>query len=114
MEEVGIWVSEHSKDRITEIGTIGFTAGASADPRYNLPYIVNASVAIKKPVIAVGINYPVAGFVFLAGQDVFNSGNSNIGLYDQRHALRWLQENIAEFGGNSEKVIIWGEVCWCV
>ncbi|KAH8155183.1 uncharacterized protein LAJ45_00192 [Morchella importuna] len=87
----------------------GFSGGASADPRYNLSYIVNASVAIKKPVIAIGINYRLAGFGFLAGQDVFNSGNSNAGLFDQRQALRWIRENVEAFGGDKDKVTIWGE-----
>lgn len=59
--------------------------------------------------LAVGINYRLAGFGFLAGQDVFNSGNSNAGLHDQRLALRWVQENIAAFGGDPKKVTIWGE-----
>lgn len=103
-----ICMREFKKLALTSVG-IGFTAGTSSDPRFNLSYIVNASVAIDKPVIAVGINYRVAGFGFLAGQDVFNSGNSNAGLYDQRLALRWLQENVASFGGDPMKVTIWGE-----
>lgn len=87
----------------------GFTAGGVADPRYNMSYIVKQSAAIGKPIIGVSINYRVAGWGFLASREVLAAGAANIGLYDQRLALRWVRENIAVFGGDAEKVAIWGE-----
>ncbi|KAJ7593993.1 Alpha/Beta hydrolase protein [Mycena floridula] len=87
----------------------GFTAGGSADTRYNLSYFVQGSVDIGKPIIAVAINYRLSGFGFLASDEVLAEGSLNAGLYDQRLALRWIQENIAAFNGDPEKVTIWGE-----
>ncbi|KAH9221753.1 Alpha/Beta hydrolase protein [Leptodontidium sp. 2 PMI_412] len=87
----------------------GFDAGGSADPRYNTSYLVNASAVIQKPIILVSINYRVGGWGFLASREVLAAGESNIGLFDQRLALKWIQENIGAFGGDPKKVTISGE-----
>ncbi|GAB7340076.1 hypothetical protein MBLNU457_6569t1 [Dothideomycetes sp. NU457] len=87
----------------------GFYMGGTADRRYNLSFIVDNSVAIGKPIIAVNIAYRLGPWGFLNGDEVVGEGVTNLGLKDQRLALRWINENIRGFGGDPSKVTIWGE-----
>lgn len=59
--------------------------------------------------MGVSANYRLSALGFLFSAEVARSGNTNLGLRDQRLALHWLQENIAAFGGDHTKVTIWGE-----
>jgi carboxylesterase type B len=61
--------------------------------------MVQNSVAIGRPIITVSINYRLSTWGFLNSQEVRASGNTNLGLRDQRLALQWVQENVASFGG---------------
>ncbi|EME45431.1 hypothetical protein DOTSEDRAFT_43773 [Dothistroma septosporum NZE10] len=87
----------------------GLIMGGSRDERYNLTFIVENSVQIGKPIIGVSIAYRLGPWGFLNSREVSGSGNTNLGLRDQRLALHWVQENIGAFGGDAEKVAIWGE-----
>ncbi|TIA07895.1 alpha/beta-hydrolase [Aureobasidium pullulans] len=87
----------------------GFTTGGSRMPGYNLSYIVENSVRIGKPIIGVSIAYRLSGWGFLASQQVSGQGQTNIALRDQRLAMHWTKENIGAFGGDAEKITIWGE-----
>lgn len=87
----------------------GLTTGGSSDPRYNLTFIVEQSVAMGTPIVAASVNYRLSGWGFLWSSEVAEAGAGNLGYKDQRLALEWVQENIAAFGGNPDEVTIWGE-----
>jgi len=74
-----------------------------------MSFIVQNGVNLGKPFIAVTINYRLTAFGFLGGKEVMGSGQTNVGLRDQRLAMHWIQENIEAFGGDASKVTIWGE-----
>ncbi|KAK0487104.1 carotenoid ester lipase precursor [Armillaria novae-zelandiae] len=85
----------------------GFELGGTA--MYDGTSIVSRSIALNQPVIYVSMNYRVSGFGFLASKEVKDAAVGNLGLHDQREALRWIQKYIATFGGDPTKVTLWGE-----
>jgi len=70
-----------------------------------------ASLA-RRGAVVVTVNYRVGRFGFLAHPQLSaesDSGSSgNYGFLDQVEALRWVRDNIAEFGGDPECVTIFG------
>ncbi|TEA19605.1 Lipase 4 [Colletotrichum sidae] len=87
----------------------GLYTGSIADPQYNLSGIVKVSQDMGEPIISVAMNYRLNMYGFLQTPQLLAEGSSNAGLLDQRLALRWIQENIAAFGGDPDRVTIWGE-----
>ncbi|KAF9224875.1 alpha/beta-hydrolase [Gyrodon lividus] len=76
---------------------------------YNGTDIVSRSMSLKTPVVYVSFNYRMNAFGFLGGKEVQAAGLGNFGLHDQRFALQWVQKYISLFGGNPERVVVWGQ-----
>ncbi|KAH9966976.1 carotenoid ester lipase precursor [Lactifluus volemus] len=85
----------------------GFEIGGTAT--YDGGSIVSRSLDLKQPVVYVSMNYRLSAFGFMPGKEVKTAKIGNLGLQDQRLALRWVQTYISEFGGDPTKVTIWGE-----
>ena len=60
-------------------------------------------------IIFVASNYRLGAFGFLAGTTMETQGLPNAGLWDQRAALQWTQDNIALVGGDPTQVTAMGE-----
>lgn len=68
--------------------------------------------AARNGVVMVTINYRLGLFGFLALPELSKEsgqGSGNYGLLDQIAALKWIQHNISQFGGNPRRVTIAGE-----
>jgi para-nitrobenzyl esterase len=85
----------------------GFMSGGSAVPIYD------GEALAQKGIVVVSINYRVGPFGFLAHPDLTKESgqqaSGNYGLLDQLAALRWVQQNIAAFGGDPQQVTIAGQ-----
>ena len=85
----------------------GFSFGSTAEPGYSGENLA------KKGVVLVSIAYRVNQLGFLAHPELSaenpNHISGNYGLLDQIAGLQWIKENIAAFGGDPEKVTIFGE-----
>ncbi len=85
----------------------GNSAGSGVEPLFN------GETLARRGVVLVTINYRLGVFGFFAHpgltQESPHHASGNYGLADQIMALRWVQENIARFGGNPANVTIFGE-----
>src|SRR5512133_1358410 len=85
----------------------GFSFGSTAEPVYS------GEKLAKKGVVLVSIAYRVGQLAFLAHPELSaespNNVSGNYGLLDMIAGLQWIQKNIAAFGGDPEKVTIFGE-----
>ncbi|CAN8102932.1 unnamed protein product [Discula destructiva] len=76
---------------------------------YDAEDILTQAIEQDQPFVFVAVNYRVAGFGFMPGKEILADGAANLGLLDQRMGLEWVADNIEAFGGDPEKVTIWGE-----
>ncbi len=85
----------------------GFSFGSTSDPVHNGEHLA------RKGVVLVSIAYRVGQIGFLAHPELSAENpegvSGNYGLLDQIAGLRWIQRNIAAFGGDPDKVTIFGE-----
>jgi para-nitrobenzyl esterase len=84
----------------------GFTGGATSIPLYD------GTKLARKGVVLVSIAYRLGPFGFLADPELTREsgrGSGNYGLLDQIAGLKWIQRNIAAFGGDPHQITIFGE-----
>jgi len=108
---LNIWTPARSaEDRLPVMFWIhggGFVAGATAEQLYHSEHLA------KKGVVVVSIGYRLGALGFLA-HPAFSAENDrhvsgNYGLLDMIEALKWVQRNISAFGGDPNRVTIFGE-----
>ncbi|PCC99367.1 carboxylesterase/lipase family protein [Halopseudomonas pelagia] len=63
---------------------------------------------VAEDMVVVTLNYRLGNLGFLAHPELEDDAG-NFALMDQQQALRWVKENIAEFGGNPDNVTLFGE-----
>lgn len=84
-----------------------FNFGSSSQPEYNGRNLAN------KGVVVVTINYRLGPLGFLVhpllSKESADGVSGNYGLLDQIAALKWVQKNISAFGGDPDRVTIFGQ-----
>ena len=85
----------------------GFSGGRTSSPNQAGDRLA------QRGVVVVSIAYRVGSFGFLAhpglSKESEHGVSGNYGLLDQIAGLRWIRDNIAQFGGDPERVTIFGE-----
>jgi len=77
--------------------------GSGNDPKYSGRYL-----ASKTDTIIVTINYRLGALGFLVYDADDGKVDGNMGIKDQQQALIWIQNNIQQFGGDKNKVTVFG------
>lgn len=107
---LNIWAPDSTSDKKAVMVFIhggGFVVGGSKERLYNGTTLVN-----KGDLIVVNLNYRLGLLGFLDFSVIGGPGyadSANNGIRDQLMALRWVQDNIAAFGGDPQNVTIFGE-----
>jgi para-nitrobenzyl esterase len=84
----------------------GYVQGTGNDP------VLNSPALARRGVVLVTVNYRLNVFGFLAHPALATAPGDpvgNYGLLDLLAALRWVQRNVAAFGGDPGNVTIFGE-----
>lgn len=108
---LNIWTTAKSaKDHLPVMFWIhggGFTRGAGSGAAYDGEFLA------RKGVVVVTINYRLGIFGFFAHPALTaesgHHASGNYGLLDQIAALHWVKKSIAAFGGDPDRVTIFGE-----
>jgi para-nitrobenzyl esterase len=106
---LNVWVPENAVGAPVLVWIHGgaLVSGASSFDMYD------GTRLAQQGAVVVSINYRLGALGFLAhpelSEESSDSISGNYGLMDQIAALRWIEENIAAFGGDPDNVTIAGE-----
>ncbi len=86
----------------------GFSFGSA----YELPSHEGAQMARHHDVVQVSVNHRLNILGFFDVSDIGGAAyedSANIGMTDLAAALKWVRENISNFGGDPDRVMIYGQ-----
>jgi len=107
---LNVWTAARSAEKRPVMVWIhggALTRGSGANRVYD------GTAFAKKGVVLVTINYRLGPLGYLAHPELTSESpqhsSGNYGVLDQIAALKWVQKNIAAFGGDAKNVTIFGE-----
>lgn len=107
---LNVWTAAEAKEKRPVMVWIhggALTRGSGSIDTYN-----GAALA-EKGVVVVTINYRLGALGYFSHPELTaespNDASGNYGTSDQIQALKWVQDNIAVFGGDPDQVTIFGE-----
>ena len=110
MLKLNIWTPSLSGNRPVMFYMHG--GGYSFGSSYELPSHGGAQMARHHNVVQVSVNHRLNILGFLDVSEIGGSAyedSVNVGMTDLVAALRWVHENIANFGGDPDRVMIYGQ-----
>ena len=106
--KLNIWVPD--TDTVEPLAVMFWIYGGSyATGGINASYYDMATMANDTGCIIVSANYRINVCGFLDLRDIISGATANNGLRDIVFALKWVNENISEFGGDPSNVTVFGQ-----
>ena len=109
---LNIWASSDIAGGDRKPVMVWIHGGAYVLGSANQPLYDGRVLAAGGDVVVVTVNYRLGAFGFLDLSSFSTSGrrfDSNLGLRDVLPALHWVRDNIAAFGGDPDRVTLFGE-----
>jgi para-nitrobenzyl esterase len=107
---LNVWTAASASDRrpvMVWIHPGGYQTGSGSTPGFD------GEGLASKGVVLVTINYRLGVFGFFSHPELTKQSehhaSGNYALMDQVAALRWVQKNIAAFGGDPQRVTVFGD-----
>ena len=84
----------------------GYFAGSGSNPMYE-----GSSLAVHGDAVVVNVNHRlnVLGYAHMPGSGEEFASSGNVGILDIELALHWVKDNIERFGGDSKRVLVFGQ-----
>lgn len=107
---LNVWTPEANASARRPV-MVYFHGGAYANGTVIEPQVFGATLAEKGDVVVVTVNHRLnaLGYLYLARLDPRFSDSGNNGQLDLILALRWIRDNIAGFGGDPRRVMVFGQ-----
>jgi len=108
---LNIWTPKHQKGE--SLAVLVYIHGGGYVEGSGSTAISNGENLARKGIIVIDINYRLGIFGFFAhpelSRESVHHSSGNYGLMDQMAALKWIQKNIASFGGDPKRVTVCGQ-----
>lgn len=108
---LNLWVPPHAPG--AKLPVMVWIYGGGLDNGSGSIPLYHGNVLAQRGVIVVTFNYRLGVFGFLAlpglARESSTHTSGNYGLLDQIAALKWVQRNIAAFGGDPSRVTVFGQ-----
>jgi para-nitrobenzyl esterase len=108
---LNVWTPGSSDDEALPV--LVWFHGGSNTTGHGSSLIFDGANLARKGAVVVTVNYRLGALGFMAhpalSAESAHGTSGNYALLDQLEALRWVQKNIAQFGGDPRRVVIFGQ-----
>jgi carboxylesterase type B len=107
---LNVWTPKNAINGARSLPVMLFIHGGAFVKGLGSSALYDGSAFAARGAVVVTFNYRLGALGFLSA-NALGSGEigGNFGLMDQRAAMEWVQRNIAPFGGDPERVTLFGE-----